>query len=190
MELETNLKRIASLAEEREDENWAFRSYLKMVEMKPEEMDELVRMHYEEVSAHIDCGECCNCCRVILPPLSTSEIERLATGMSLSVEEVKERYLVKAEEGKDYVFNEKPCPLLSENRCTAGDYRPDACLSFPNLHKDGFVFRLAQIVMNCSICPIVFNVYERLKEDLWEEDEPLLDADWLDPEDPGAFPGT
>ncbi len=179
MELETDLKRIARLAEEREDENWAFRSYLKMVEMTPEEMDALVHRHYEEVSNQIDCGACCNCCRVLLPTLSSSEIERLATGMNLSVEEVKERYLVKAEEGSDYTFNKKPCPLLSENRCTAGDYRPDDCHSFPNLHKDEFVFRLAQIVMNCSICPLVFNVYERLKEDLWEEDEPLPDMDWL-----------
>jgi hypothetical protein len=30
-----------------------------------------------------------------------------------------------------------------------------------------FVFRLWGVVENCSICPIVFNVYEQLKGELW-----------------------
>ena len=39
--------------------------------------------------------------------------------------------------------------------------------SYPHLQKEDFVFRLAQAVSNCSICPIAFNVYERLKAELW-----------------------
>ena len=62
-------------------------------------------------------------------------------------------------------------PLLSDNCCTVYDHRPDDCRSYPHLHKDEFVFRLIQAVENCSVCPIVFNVFERLKDELWREGE-------------------
>jgi hypothetical protein len=71
-------------------------------------------------------------------------------------------------EDKDaYCFRQKPCPFLRNNCCTVYDARPDDCRSFPHLHKDEFVFRLIQVVNNCSVCPIVYNVFERLKEELW-----------------------
>jgi len=37
-------------------------------------------------------------------------------------------------------------------------------------------------VENCSICPIVFNVFERLKDELWHEPEDAWDEelDWDD----------
>ena len=38
---------------------------------------------------------------------------------------------------------------------------------FPHLHKEEFIFRLWGVVENCPICPIVFNVYEQLKDELW-----------------------
>ena len=28
---------------------------------------------------------------------------------------------------------------------------------------------MIQVVQNCSVCPIVFNVLERLKEELWHQ---------------------
>jgi Fe-S-cluster containining protein len=59
--------------------------------------------------------------------------------------------------------------MLLENRCTVYEFRPEDCRSFPHLHKDEFVFRLIQAVQNCSICPIVFHVFERLKNDLLPE---------------------
>ena len=45
-------------------------------------------------------------------------------------------------------------------------HRPKDCHSYPHLHKKEFVFRLWGVVENCSICPIVFNVYEQLKDEL------------------------
>ncbi len=45
------------------------------------------------------------------------------------------------------------------NCCTVYDARPDDCRSFPHLHKDEFVFRLIQVVNNCSVCQIVYTTY-------------------------------
>ena len=44
--------------------------------------------------------------------------------------------------------------------------RPEDCRSFPHLHKESFISRLWGVIDNYSICPIVFNVFERLKIEL------------------------
>ena len=38
-----------------------------------------------------------------------------------------------------------------------------------------FRFRLIQAVQNCSVCPISFHVFERLKDELWHEPNDVLD---------------
>ena len=86
------------------------------------------------------------------------------------------RFLVRDEDG-DVIFREMPCPLLSGNLCTVYEHRPNDCRSFPHLDQDEFVFRLTQAVQNCSICPIVFNVFERLKDELWHRLDGVWDED-------------
>jgi hypothetical protein len=169
MKMETDPKVIERLAGEREEENWEFRQFLKNLPIEDEELDALVHRHFEEVSSQVDCCACANCCREVLPVLSMFDIERLAGGLGISGEEVIDRFLVPGEEAGTFTFNSKPCPMLLENRCTVYEFRPEDCRSFPHLHKDEFVFRLIQAVQNCSICPIVFHVFERLKNDLLPE---------------------
>ncbi len=169
MKLQTDPKIVAKLAEELEDENWSFRTFLKNSDLGIKKLDAIVHAHYEEVSEQIDCLACGNCCREALPSLKASDIARLAAGMKLPKAEVIERFLVPGEEKNTFTFNKMPCPLLSGKRCTVYESRPDTCRSYPHLHKKEFVFRLFQVVANCSICPIVFNVFERLKDELWQD---------------------
>lgn len=182
MKLQTDPKVVAKLAEEREEENWRFRSFLKGVDLDIEELDAIVHRHYEDVSSQIDCCACGNCCREVLPVLHTSDVARLASGLNLSETEVINRFLVPGKEKETFTFNNKPCPLLAGNRCTAYPSRPDDCRSFPHLHKEEFVFRLVQAVENCWICPIAFNVFERLKIELWYEPDDIWEEelDWSD----------
>jgi Fe-S-cluster containining protein len=91
---------------------------------------------------------------------------RLATGLETTHDEIVTKYLARNEDG-DLTFNRRPCPFLAENRCRVYEHRPDTCRSYPHLQKEEFVFRLAQAVSNCSICPISFNVFERLKTEIW-----------------------
>ena len=168
MELITDVGTVARLAKEREDENWAFRSFLKGVDMEVEEVDAIVHRHCEEVSAQIDCCACANCCQDITPVLEPADVSRLAEGLGLTEEACFERLLEIDEDG-DTIFPGIPCPLLSEKRCSAYAHRPGDCRSYPHLDKEGFVFHLAQAVDNCAICPIVFNVFERMKIELWDQ---------------------
>ena len=173
--LETDPARIAALAKEREDENWRFRAFLKGCDIPGGRIDRIVHRLYQEVAAGIDCTACANCCRAIAPTLDRDDVERLARGPGLTPDELVERYLRPAEEAGWYVFRDLPCPFLADGRCAHYELRPEACRSFPHLHKDGFSTRSMSVVQNASVCPIVFNVYERLKREVWGNDDLLKD---------------
>ncbi len=165
--VEKDLAKIRQLAEKKSDENWEFRSFLKRCCcLSSEEIDRLTHRLYSEISAAIDCKECSNCCRETRPVLNSLDIERLAKELNISAVQFKEQYLSECEEG-GFWFKITPCPFLRDNRCTQYSFRPEVCKSFPHLHKNDFTSRLINVVENYSICPIVFNVYERLKNKLW-----------------------
>lgn len=165
------------LAAEREGTNWRFRSFLKRVDLELEELDAIVYRHYEAVSKQIDCTSCYNCCCEVIPSLDQDDVGRLASGLGFSTEDLTKRLLAPDEDG-DLSFNKKPCPLLTENLCRAYGHRPKACRSFPHLDKGEFGFRLGRAVHNCSICPIVFNVYERLKNEPWSTHDEGFREEW------------
>jgi len=163
--METNVRKIRKLSKKKDDENWEFRTFLKGCDSK--QVDSIVHRLYREISSEIDCRTCANCCKKIQPVLDQTDVEKLSKGLGIPVAQFKDRYLVKDDEHEKYRFNEMPCPFLKGNTCSCHAYRPKDCASYPHLHKKGFVFRLISVVDNCSVCPIVFNVYERLKDEIW-----------------------
>jgi hypothetical protein len=166
--VETDIARVKALAKRKEDENWAFRPFLKESVIPSEEIDRIVQKLYTEVSMKIDCTRCANCCREMYPVLDYEDVERLSISVGLSAAQVKKQYLVNYEEPGRFVFREKPCPFLKNHLCVLSENRPKDCISYPHLDKEGFVFRLIGVVQNCSVCPIVFNVYEHLKVLVWD----------------------
>ncbi len=171
MKVETDLDIIKKLSEEKHEENWNFRSFLKGNDAELEEIDKIVHEFYETISAQIDCTKCVNCCRKVLPILNQKDIQRFSAGSGITEHQFKEEYLkISEEEPGRLTFKETPCPFLKENLCSYYEFRPRDCRSFPHLHKKDFVFRLWGVVENCSICPIVYNVYEYLKDELWHRD--------------------
>jgi Fe-S-cluster containining protein len=180
VEIIIDLKHIEEMAKEKEEENWAFRSFLKQHDMAGKELDALVHQITDEISSQIDCTKCANCCKQIRPVLDQDDISEFASGLKMAEPEFQEIYLSPHEEiSAKQVFNGLPCPFLTDNRCSNYACRPKDCRSYPHLHKEGFVTRLWGVVENYAICPIVFNVYEQLKAELWYSDG-LDDDDLLD----------
>jgi Fe-S-cluster containining protein len=111
----------------------------------------------------------------VSPLLKQNDIKKLSDNFGMSIAEFKKQFLKKTDE-RDYTFRMLPCPFLENNICSQYKYRPKDCRSYPHLHKKDFAFRLIGVINNYSICPIVFNVYELLKERIWE-DSKLNDFD-------------
>ncbi len=72
--METDLKRIKKLARKKEEENWEFRTFLKGYSG---DLDKAVHRIYNEVSSHIDCTSCGNCCRKVHPTFDQQDVEKL-----------------------------------------------------------------------------------------------------------------
>jgi len=168
MNIEVDLDRIKLLGEKRSDDNFRFRSYLKNLDIEIGELDKLVHTINEKVTSQIDCTKCANCCNTISPLLTIEDINKFAKGLNIATTELTTTYCIKSENEIDkFIFNKVPCPFLKDNKCTNYEFRLKDCEDYPHLHKEGFMFRLWGVIDNYSICPIVFNVFERLKEELW-----------------------
>ena len=167
--METNLKKFKKLAPIKENENWEFRRFLKNSDLSSRKIDSIVHKLYREISSKIDCKTCANCCKEMQPVLDEEDIEKLSRGLKVEAVQFEEQYLINNEDqasGK-FMFKQKPCPFLVNNSCLCYSYRPKDCKSFPHLYKPDFVSRLINVMENYAVCPIVFHVYEELKNEIW-----------------------
>jgi Fe-S-cluster containining protein len=176
--MELNLKAIARLAREREQENFEFRTFLKTCMVPEAKIDAIVKALYREVSSLVDCTRCANCCTEISPTLSGKECAKIATALGQDVGAFKEEYVRFDDEDGCYILKDRPCRFLNGTVCSIYKSRPNACREYPFIQKRNFTSRLYGVIENYEYCPIVFNVYERLKTELWRDE--YLDHDFVD----------
>ncbi len=162
-QLHTDLVQIEALAAEKQSENDAFRVFLSS--HTDSEIDELVSELNNEVSPQVECTACGNCCKSLMVNINETEADNLSGHLQLSRETFDEKYLEKGSSGM-MILNSIPCHFLSDNKCTVYDYRFEGCKEFPALHLPQFKRRLFTTFMHYDRCPIIFNVVERLKEEL------------------------
>lgn len=159
----TDLDKIKYYSEKNDNRNYKFRSFLKSVDKDVSEIDAIVHDILKDIVKQIDCTACANCCKKMGALVTKDDMHRISRGLKISEDELINKYLEFDKEENEYCINKKPCPFLQDNKCTIYEIRPEECQSFPHLHKDEFVFRMSGVISNCSVCPIVFNVYEELK---------------------------
>jgi uncharacterized protein len=164
-EVVRDLARIARHAHKCEDEDYRFRVYLKVhLPMANDELDRVVQSIANEVWAQIDCTTCANCCRTLQIVVDNKDIARLAKRLGISNRAFVERYVGEAEDRTKH-FVATPCAFLGEdNRCTVYEDRPQACRDYPYLFERHFRSRTFSMIENSATCPIVFNVWDRLKK--------------------------
>ena len=155
--IEMDLSRIQRLSQERDGENWEFRSWLK--QYAPDNIDGLVKTLSQKYFALIDCTQCANCCRSLRIEFKKSELHAIAKTLGQSVEVFQKHSM---SEGKV----NSPCPMLNGKLCSIYGNRPDVCRSFPHLEQPEFTSRLMGVIDNVAICPIALNAFEELKATL------------------------
>ena len=157
---------LEKLAAEKEDDNWRFRSFVKFYDgMSDEELDLLVFKTADEVGSAIDCTRCGRCCTELKPMCSEQDQQRLAAGLSITVEQLREQYLEydESDDEPGWRMSNSPCPFLQDKKCTVYGDRPDNCRQYPYLHKPDFSYRTWGMIERTFTCPIVFRVMEELK---------------------------
>jgi len=161
--LETRISIIEALAVERWADNWNFRAYLQQ-HQKPVDVDSVVHRLNADIAPKIDCTKCANCCRGAGPSLTPADVARAAGAAKLAGDAFTKLFLT-AGEGGEQVFKTSPCPLLTGNLCSIYSDRPGDCRTYPHLDEPDFVANSVPTIENYRVCPIVFNVYERLKSE-------------------------
>ena len=155
--IETDLSRIQRLSQEREDENWEFRSWLK--QHAPDDIDSVVKALSQKYFDLIDCTQCANCCRSLHIEFKKSELYTIASTLGQSMETFQKQSMSEGSVNP-------PCPMLNGNLCSIYQNRPDICRSYPHLEQPEFTSRLMGVIGNLAICPIAFNAFEELKDTL------------------------
>jgi hypothetical protein len=176
MRLVTSPTEVQRLAQELQDENWAFRAWIKSnSNLDDEQLMSVVHWLAEEVTAQTDCTACANCCQLLAPSLNRDDMIRLAQAVNLDVPSLQETYLRQDRPGEWEL--PAPCPLLDGNLCRVYDARPKPCREYPHLHSDFRAHSIARI-NDTLICPIVYNVVESMKVELdWYDGD---ESEWFD----------
>jgi Fe-S-cluster containining protein len=160
---------ISNEARDKEAENIRFRETLQQQDGAA--VDELVFRLNEEITPQIDCTKCGNCCRSLMINVDDADASRLSTHLNLDKETFYNKYIERSSHGSLAVMNKIPCHFLDENKCTVYEARPTECREFPGLHHAGFTKRSFAIFMHYDRCPIIYNVVERLKEEVMNSEQ-------------------
>lgn len=152
-----------------EAENIRFRELLQQKDS--DAIDKIVFRLNEEITPQIDCTKCGNCCNSLMINVDDADAELLSTHLNLEKEQFYKKYVERSSQGSLAVMNTIPCHFLHENKCIVYEARPTECREFPGLHHKGFTKRLFTIFMHYDRCPIIYNVVERLKEEVMNSEQ-------------------
>ncbi|MFK7970850.1 MAG: YkgJ family cysteine cluster protein [Bacteroidia bacterium] len=156
-------KALPALASGRARQNKALLNKLRKI--KPNKLDKAFHDLHEEAFSHMDCLDCANCCKTTSPVFTEKDIQRIARHLRMRPAHFTETYL-RLDEDEDYVLQESPCAfLLDDNTCMVYDVRPRACRGYPHTDRVGMRKILKLTLKNTEVCPAVFGIWERLREE-------------------------
>ena len=162
--IELNIEKIVLIGAQKEEENFDFRIILKGQDFK--RIDKIVHRLDKEIRSQIDCKKCGNCCKSLRPCVTESEIDTLSRIDNLTQHDFVTGFVeIDNLEGIKYL-KDTPCKYLEDKTCSIYKNRPEDCKSYPHTQKTEFITRTLGMIDNYEICPIVFNLFEQLKEEL------------------------
>lgn len=156
-------RKVQFEAKKKEKENLAFRIYLKC-NADEEELDHQFLKLHNELFKDYDCSRCRNCCKMYYGQVPKADLERDAEYLKISTEEFKERFLVGEEKEGQYQTKHKTCDFQQENGdCKLGECKPEDCKKYPYTNQPERLQSLYSVLDVVSVCPVAFEIYERLK---------------------------
>lgn len=146
-----------------EKESHRFRTYLK-IHADEDELDEQFLELHNELFKNYDCNKCRNCCREYVMTFEESDINSVAKELKITKDEVINKYIKIT--GNGYESKDKICCFLNEKdgTCKIENCKPEGCREYPFTNKPERLFSLLSIIESASVCPVVFEMLERLKK--------------------------
>ena len=152
---------VQAAAAKRKDENLRFRTYLK-IHADPDELDRQFLALHKELFTGYDCCRCGNCCRIYSTTLTEEEIVNISIYLGLTRQKFPEDHLIR---GMDGLELPAPCRFLNaDGKCRLQDCKPEECKGFPYTDRPHRLESLYSVLSAAEICPVVFEILERLKE--------------------------
>ena len=157
-------RKVKFEAMKREKENLEFRTFLKC-NANEKELDQQFLTLHNELFANYDCNRCRNCCKMYHGSIPVADIEKDSLHLGISTEEFIEYYLDGKDSEGNYQTKHKPCDFLQEDgNCKLGDCKPESCNNYPYTNQPERLWSLYSVLEAVSVCPVAFEIYERLKK--------------------------
>lgn len=126
-QLELNIEKIALIGEQKEEENFDFRVFLKGQDFK--QVDKIVQRLDKKIICQIDCEKCGNCCKSLRPCVTDSEIDKLSRFDNLTQHDFITRFVEIDNSEQIKYLKDTPCKYLEEKSCSIYKNRPEDCKS-------------------------------------------------------------
>ena len=153
---------VGAAAKRLEKENLRFRRFLKN-RADCDELDQQFLKLHQELFAQYDCRECRNCCRAYNIELDEQEIDSIAAFLSMDKQQFIDTQLVPGTTGGHEIAS--PCRFLHpDGSCELESCKPQECRGFPYTDRPERLFSLFSILSSAEVCPVVFELLERLKD--------------------------
>jgi Fe-S-cluster containining protein len=144
------------------DDNYSFRIYLKN-HVDVAELDEQFLELHNELFLGYDCSKCRNCCKEYSACFEEEELNSVAAFLEITEAEFKDMYI--KEKFGEYQLNVKPCCFLeADGGCKIEACKPSSCRDYPFTNRPERLFSLLSIIESASVCPVVYEMIERLKQ--------------------------
>lgn len=156
-------RKVKFKANKKENENLEFRTYLKC-NADEEELDKQFFRLHNELFEDYDCSKCRNCCKMYHGSIPEEDLEKDAKYLGVSKEQFVEAFLEQNVQEGNYRTKHMPCDFLQEDgNCKLGDCKPENCKKYPYTNQPERFQSLYSVLEAVSICPVAFEIYERLK---------------------------
>jgi Fe-S-cluster containining protein len=158
-------RKVRFWAQKKEKENIEFRTFLK-INADEDELDQQFLQLHNELFTDYDCNKCRNCCKQYAGNIPEADIEKDAEYINISTEKFKHKYLKQADLEGMYQTIHIPCDFLNDDgTCRLEDCKPESCKKYPYTNQPERLQSLYSVLETVSVCPVAFEILERLKEE-------------------------
>lgn len=161
-------RKVSRIAKTKEIENINFRTFLK-INAEEKDLDERFLRLHNELFATYDCSRCRNCCKMFHGIIPAKDIEKDAEKLGLTTDQFKDVFLqpkTAEDEPNKYHTKHMPCDFLQEDGyCKLGNCKPENCVNYPYTNQPNRLESLYSVLDAVEVCPVAFEIYERLKEE-------------------------